>query len=131
MEVLISTDFAGNALLFILGFLFIFHLLILMGRIPYDIVWAGRIENRDEMVRMESFSLLVVVMAIVIVALRMRYLNFWNDPTFTEVGIWILVAFFSLNTLGNLTAKSPLEKYGFGLLTLVISLLMLRLAIGS
>lgn len=126
---MISISFTGKILLFLFGLLFIFHLLVLFGVIPYDIVWAGKIQDPKEMVQMESISLLVLLVAAMIVSLKMGYLNFLHYPTIINIGIWVLVAFFALNTIGNLTAKSPIEKYGFGLLTLIIALLVLRLAI--
>ncbi|MEZ5044721.1 MAG: hypothetical protein R2828_32795 [Saprospiraceae bacterium] len=113
----ISISFAGNVLLLLLGLLFIFHLLVLFRVIPYDIVWAGKINSRKELIRMESISLLVSVVAAIIVSLKMGYLNFLQYPTIINIGIWILFVFFNLNTIGNLTAKSPIEKYGFSFLT--------------
>ena len=127
--IMISISLAGNALLIIFGLLLIFHLLVLFGVIPYNIVWAGKIKNRKDLVIMESISLFVLCIATIMVALKMEYLNFLHSPTIINVGMWILFAFFSLNTIGNMTAKNPIEKYGFGLLTIIMALLFLRLAI--
>ena len=127
---MISTSFAGNALLLIFGLLLIFHLLVLSGLIPSNIVWAGKITNRKELIRMESISILMLLIVALIVAIKMKYLSLGISPTIVNVGVWIVFGLFCLNTLGNMTAKSPFEKYGFGLLTLMISLLALRLAIG-
>ena len=124
-----NTLFAGNSLLIIFGLLFIFHCLVLFGLIPYDIVWAGKIKNHNELVKMESISLLVLIVFSTVVVLKMRYLKYTVKPIIINVGMWVLVAFFALNTLGNLTAINPIEKYGFGLLTVVITLLALRLAL--
>ena len=124
-----NTLFAGNSLLIIFGLLFIFHCLVLFGLIPYDIVWAGKIKNHNELVKMESISLLVLIVFSTVVVLKMRYLKYTVKPIIINVGMWVLVAFFALNTLGNLTAINPIEKYGFGLLTAVITLLALRLAV--
>lgn len=129
MENIISIGFAGNALLLFFGLLFIFHWLVLFGMIPYDIVWAGKIKNRKQLVKMESTSILVLILAGMIVCLKMDYLNFPPHPSIANAGMWVLFVFFTLNTIGNMTAKNPLEKYGFGLLTMVIALLTLRLAI--
>ncbi len=126
---MISVTFAGNVLLLLFGLLFIFHLFILSGHLPYHIVWAGRIKNRAALLKMESVSLLVLVLASIIVCLKMEYLSFLPYPTIINIGVWVLFAFFVLNTIGNLTAKSPFEKYGFGVLTLIIALLALRLAL--
>lgn len=126
---MLSVSFAGNALLLLFGLLFIFHLLVLFEAIPYDIVWAGKIKGRRYLRKMESISLLVLGLAAMIVSLRMGYINFFKNPDVINIGMWILFAFFTLNTIGNLTAKSPIEKYGFGMLTIMMALLALRLAL--
>ena len=128
---MISPNFAAQSLLIIFALLFIFHLLILFKVISPNIVWAGKIKNQKDLVKFEIISLGVLILAGIIIALKMDYLNHSIKPTFINIGIWILFAFFCLNTLGNLTAKHPFEKYGFGLLTFLISLLIFRLAIFS
>ncbi|MEM8969802.1 MAG: hypothetical protein AAGE93_25520 [Bacteroidota bacterium] len=130
MESLLNPNLAGNILLILLALLVVFHLLVIAGIIPYNIVWAGKINNRTQLLQMESISLVVLALAIFLVALRMEYLTFLNYPSVINGGMWVLFAFFLLNTLGNLTAKSPIEKYGFGTLTLLMSLCCLVLAIG-
>ena len=130
MESLLNPNLAGNILLILLALLVVFHLLVIAGIIPYNIVWAGKINNRTQLLRMESISLVVLALASILVALRMEYLTFLNYPSVINGGMWVLFAFFLLNTLGNLTAKSPIEKYGFGTLTLLMSLCCLVLAIG-
>jgi len=129
MKIKINISFAGNTLLLLFGLLFIFHWLILFEIMPHDIVWAGKIKDRNHLVKMESISLLVLVAATIIISLKMGYLNFIKNSTIINIGMWVLFAFFLLNTIGNLTAQSPIEKYGFGLLTLLIALLVLRLSI--
>ena len=126
---MISISFVGNLLLLLFGLLFIFHWLVLFGIIPYSIVWAGKIKNRKELLIMESISLFILVVAAIIISLKMGYLNFLQGSTTVNIGVWILFTFFVLNTIGNLTAKSPVEKYGFGLLTTIMALLILSLAI--
>ncbi|MDF1695781.1 MAG: hypothetical protein P1U56_08125 [Saprospiraceae bacterium] len=128
---ILSETLAGNGLLIIFGFLFLFHLLVLVGVIPYSIVWAGKIKDRIEMIQLESVSLFILAMATMTVLLKMRYVDFDFDPKIIKVGMWVFFVFFMLNTIGNLTAINPIEKYGFGLLTLVMALLSFRLAITS
>jgi hypothetical protein len=130
MESLFNPKLAGNTLLILLGLLIVFHVLVIAGIIPYGIVWAGKINNRTQLLRMESVSLVVLALAILLVTLRMGYLTFLNYPAVINGGVWLLFVFFLLNTLGNLTAKSPIEKFGFGTLTLLMSLCCLVLAIG-
>lgn len=126
---MITISRAGNALLLIFALLFIFHWLVLFGLIPYDIVWSGKIKNEGELVKMESISIFILIIFSIVVALKMGYIKYTVKPIVTNVGIWVLVAFFTLNTIGNLTAINPIEKYGFSLLTLVITVLTFRLAV--
>ena len=88
-----------------------------------------------------NILLFLLAIAIMVVVLRMEYLLL-NIPTkvnrideqtqfVNRSGGWALVVLFTLNTIGNFTAKHPLEKYGFGLLTFVITLLLFQLAIAS
>ena len=72
MESLFNPNLAGNTLLIILGLLIVFHLLVIAGIIPYGIVWVGKINNRTQLLRMESISLVVLVLAILLVASKMR-----------------------------------------------------------
>jgi hypothetical protein len=131
MESLFDTGLVGNILLALLSLLIVFHLLIIADIIPHSIVWAGKINSRVQLVRMESISLVVLVLAIFLVALRLEYLTFLKYPAVANGGMWVLFVFFLLNTLGNLTAKSPIEKYGFGSLTLLMSLGCLVLAVSG
>jgi hypothetical protein len=130
MEDIISIELAGYILLIILGLLIIFHILIVVGIVPYNIVWAGKIKSKKELLLMESISLFISVMAMIIVGSKTKNLIFIEDPTIVNIGMWILLALFIFNTIGNLTAKSPIEKYGFGTLTILISFLVLRIVIG-
>jgi hypothetical protein len=124
-----NPDFIGNLLLSILSLLFVFHLLVIAGVVPYTIVWAGKIQNRQQMLRMEAVSVLVLSLAVLLVMLRMGYLQWKENPLVLQGGMWVLFAFFMLNTLGNMTAKSPFEKYGFGSLTLLMAASFLLLAL--
>jgi hypothetical protein len=130
MEDIISIELAGYILLIILGLLIIFHILIVVGIVPYNIVWAGKIKSKKELLLMESISLFISVMAMIIVGSKTKNLIFIEDPTIVNIGMWILLALFIFNTIGNLTAKSPIEKYGFGTLTILISFLVLRILVG-
>lgn len=113
----------------ILSALLLFHVLIVSGMIPYTIVWAGRLNSWEDMLFFESISL----------ALNLCFLGmvFWRSETpgsrFIEgiqrILMLCIALLFGLNTLGNLTAITPLEKYVFTPLTFVLSLLFLRLSL--
>lgn len=131
MNRLLPFHFAAKTLLLLFALLVVFHLFVLLGIVPHDIVWAGRIQSRAELIRMESISILILGIVAAIVAHKAGYLSIIKHPTVISVGMWLVVALFILNTLGNLTAVNPIEKYGFGLLTLVMAMLSLRITIGK
>ena len=129
MKQLISFETAGKILLTILIGLIFFHILVLTGIIPKDIVWAGSIQDKQDLIKKESLSLVILSVVILIVLLKLRHINSFLPAKLIDIAMWLPVILFSLNTLGNLTALHPLERYGFGLLTLIMAFLSLRLAL--
>ncbi len=128
MQAFLNPDWIGHGLLIILGLLLLFHILVLLGVVPANIVWAGKLKNRSDLIKMESISLIVLSILIAIITQRLGYHQWWANPRYTQVGIWIFFALFLLNTLGNLTATTAFEKYFFGSLTVLISILLFLLA---
>lgn len=130
MRRLISFTTAGRLMLVLLLALVGFHFGILTGLLPDDIVWAGRFTDRAELVRMERISVLILAIVIGVVLGRLGYLGAAGRRSRVLRGaMWVVCALFVLNTLGNFTAIHPLERYGFGLLTIILALLSYRLAI--
>lgn len=102
-----------------------FRGLVLLGVVPREVVWAGRITSRRRLVALEAVSISVLILAVVVVAVDAGYVSTPLGPRWSRAGVWLFVAFFLLNTVGNLTAKRPIERYGFGALTFVLALLFL------
>jgi hypothetical protein len=107
----------------------LFHLLILLGVIPFTIVWGGRITSRQQMLRMETISILVNLVLLTLVALRAGFFGPRVHPKIITTALWIMTGWFVLNTLGNLLSQNGLEQMIFTPLTLVLSVLCFRLAI--
>lgn len=129
MKNLLTAKQAGNVLLVIFSLVVVFHILALMGFVPTNMVWGGRLETRDELVRFELFSLLVVLIAILVVSIRLDYLHWPRLMPATKVTMWIIFVLFVLNTVGNAFAVEPIERYGAGTVTLLFSFLSWRVAI--
>jgi hypothetical protein len=101
----------------------IFHLLILVRVIPYEITWGGRLKTVEEMYVFETISILINSFFIFILLQKGEYIRyFWGKKTVTIV-LWIFFAIFVLNTIGNVFAKTNFEKY-FAILTLINSILI-------
>jgi hypothetical protein len=130
MKKLISAKLAGNILLFSLGLLFLFHVLVLLKIIPADIVWGGQIKGVPaNLVTLETVALLVTAVFILIVATKVGYVQAGKLSGAINVGIWLIIAYLLLNTLGNLASGISFEKLLFAPITIILALCALRLAI--
>ncbi len=108
---------------FILGTILIFHFLVFTELIPYDKVWAGKLNSIEEMRSFEAFSILLNVFMLIVLFIKYKQLEREKRNKVIDLLIWIFVAFFALNTLGNLFAKSIIELILGTLLTLISSIL--------
>lgn len=124
---IISFKLAVNAMLILLALVIIFHLLILIQVIPYNIVWAGRLQNVSEMVVFELVSLLINTMLIAVISIKAGYVKSRISPTVINVLLWFMVIVFSLNTIGNLFSKTSFETLAFTPLTFISALLCYRI----
>ena len=130
MKKLISAKLAGNILLFSLGLLFIFHILVFLKIIPADVVWGGQIKGVPaNLVTLETVALLVTAVFILIVATKVGYVQAGKLSGAINVGVWLIFAYLLLNTLGNLASGISLEKLLFAPITIILALCALRLAI--
>ncbi len=75
MKKFISVKTAANASLIIYALFFIFHLFIIIGIIPYNIVWGGRIQNRGDLFIFEIISLTILSIFIFFTMIKVGYLN--------------------------------------------------------
>ncbi len=121
--------FAFNTLLAITTGVLIYHLLILTEIIPFTAVWGGRLRTRDEMFRFESISLLINSCFILILYIKIRRLRNGQSSTWINGILWLFVAVFALNTLGNLVSFSSLETIVFTPLTTLLALFTARVAL--
>ncbi len=104
-----------------------FHFLVLLQIIPYEIVWAGKLQTVNEMYVYESISIIVNVLLVVLVLVRGRMINPAISPRIVKSLLWIFVFIFLLNTLGNLASKTSLETMIATLLTFLLAILCLRI----
>src|SRR5574339_351824 len=126
----IGTKLAGNILLFSLGLLLIFHVLVLLRVVPADIIWGGQIKGVPKnLVTLETVALLVTALFILIVAAKTGYLRTGKWSGVVNVGLWLIFAYLLLNTLGNLASGISVEKLIFAPITIFLALCAFRLAI--
>lgn len=107
----------------LLGALLIFHVLIFTEQIPYDKVWAGKLNSVEEMKAFEAFSIFINLFMVLILSIKYRLLESGKSNKAIDILIWVFVVFFALNTIGNMFAKSLIELILGGFLTLASCIL--------
>ncbi|MBN2747007.1 MAG: hypothetical protein JXR34_09790 [Bacteroidales bacterium] len=103
----------------------IFHLSVLSGLIPYDIVWGSRLNSKSEMIQLELVSITIKFLFLFVLAIRLQWIPIKLPKPLVNGFLWFMVGLFLLNTVGNLLSESRLEMLIFTPLTLLISLLLL------
>ena len=106
-----------KALIIIYSIITVFHSCILLKIIPYHITWGGRLQNDQEMYVFETTSIAINLFLIWILLMKGDFVKYKFPVKVIHVILWIFVVVFALNTVGNLFAKTLLEK-SFTLLTL-------------
>jgi len=89
MKKLIPERLAIYGLLSILGTILIFHTLVFVQIIPYEIVWAGRMKSVEEMRQFESVSMIINSIFFLVVLMRANILKLGNHPLKIKVLLWV------------------------------------------
>jgi hypothetical protein len=128
---IISENFAGRALTVMFSLIILFHLAVIFGFVPIDVIWGGRLKTQEELYVFESISLVLNALMLWVILLRMDYLKSSINPKSKAISVilWLMFCLFLLNTIGNLMAFNNLETYIFTPITLLLAIFSLRLAI--
>ncbi|MBX2894118.1 MAG: hypothetical protein KF763_01655 [Cyclobacteriaceae bacterium] len=106
----------------------LFHILVLAGVVPMEIVWGGRITTRTELVQFEVVSIMINLIMIFVVSHPAGFIQVLK-PVVVRWLLAVMAILFALNTIGNVMAVDPLERWIFTPLTAlmcVLSVLLLR-----
>ncbi len=122
---------ASVGILVILTFFVVLHALILLGIVPFQMVWGGRLTDYSRMIVFESVSLVVNLLMILVVLVRTGLLHLKLKAIVVKLALWAMAVLFGLNTLGNALSNNALEKSLFTPLTLLLCLGCLRLALSK
>ncbi|TXI83980.1 MAG: hypothetical protein E6Q38_02590 [Crocinitomicaceae bacterium] len=109
----------------------IFHVFVIVGFIPFSIIWGGKMKTHDDMLVMEGISIGINLLFLGIVFLRFSQRNNASLVNKLRIAFWLFFVLFSLNTLGNLFAETLTETLIFTPLTILLAVLSLRLALKS
>jgi hypothetical protein len=114
-------------LLVLISFLgILFQFLILFNCIPYDITWGGRLETDEQMYTFVSLGILINSFFIFTLVQKGEFIKPIFSSKIIAIILWIFFGLFILNTVGNLLAKTFIEK-GFALITGLNSFLLWRI----
>ena len=108
-----------NSIVIMLGLqvaVMLFHVAILVGIIPYEITWGGRLKNDNEMYVFETLSLVINLFLSSILLIKGGYIKQLIPIKAVNIILWFFLVLFALNTVGNILAKTNFEK-GFAVLT--------------
>lgn len=101
----------------------LFHFLVLGNIIPFEMVWGGRIQNREQLIGFEAFSIVSNLYFLFILFLHSNIIKGNFSPLFIRIGLWIMCVLFLLNTIGNLLSINSTEKWIMTPLTGITALL--------
>ena len=130
MDRIIGTRAAANTLIVLFSLALIFQVVVLLGFIPIEMVWGGRLRGEQERIYGALVSIAVLLIMIAIVLIRRGVIG-RSLPIVGRWGIWVVVVVFALNTVGNLLAWDARETLIFTPITLLATLLAWRVAQGE
>ena len=123
----ISYAMATKAMLLLPACIIVFHLLIVVGLIPYSIVWGGRLSSSAEMLKFESISIGINLFVMLVVAAEAGYVRQFMPKRIMTILLWGLFGLFVANTIANVFSVTSFEKIVFTPLTLVFALFTYRI----
>ena len=127
----ISLKLAVTAMLVILTLVILFHLFILTEIIPYSFGCEGEFQTIHQMRSVETDSILIIVFMMLVIAMKGKVVKLKVPEKLITIFLWLFVIYFTMNTIGNLVAKTCSETILFSPITLVSAILCLRMAMES
>lgn len=115
-------------MLIILGLVVVFHCFVIAGVVPRSIVWGGNISSDEQFYQLETVSITLNLLMILVVLCRTPLLSARVNQKIVRVLLWLMAALFLLNTIGNLFSKNDIERIVFTPLTLLLAFLSIVLA---
>ena len=128
MKKILPLSIAVSCAIIILSCIIIFHISVIAGIIPFDIVWGGNLSDKSQLYTMEAVSIAINAIMLFIILIYCGAIKININRKIIIGAIWFMFGLFLLNTLGNLMAKNVLETYIFTPLTLILSICCFRMA---
>ena len=124
----IPIRFAILSILAVLSIILVYHSLIISGQIPYEAVWGGRLESREQMLRFESVSILINLFIIGITLVKWKSKPTISNSLLLRILFFLLFLLFLLNTLGNIFSENFYEALVFTPVTMFLAVMCFRLS---
>jgi len=125
----ISLSSAIKLIICLLSIALFYHFLIITGIISYEAAWGGRLENKTQMYRFETFSIVLNLFILLVVCLKGQIIKNTVSGKLLKFLFYALTVLFALNTVGNIFSENIWEAIIFTPLTFVLAILFARLAI--
>lgn len=107
------------------------QVLVLLGIVPKDMIWGGRVQQARQLYALQAVSLLINAVLLVLVGIEWGVIPAeWLSAQVLTGIWWVFCGVFLLNTLGNLNAKNRYERIIFSPMTLVAAVCCAILAMG-
>lgn len=129
MKKFISVPLASKIIITINSIAVLMHVLILFHILPHGFVWGGRLKSEENLILFESISIVIQTLFIFIIAAKAGYVFRGRFKKTVNVGTWVLFGVMVLNTIGNFASNSGFETMVMTPLTILLALLVFRLAI--
>ena len=106
----INDKLIGSVLMFCSSFGLILGFLVIIGIVPKNYVWGGRITENSQLLLLEATTFIVNALIIWVIAMRVGYVKQRINSKIITIILFILMTLMALNTVGNIFARTTFEK---------------------
>lgn len=128
MKKVISAQRASKILVWILGLMIVFHLLVILKIVPATWVWGNKIPP-ESVLPLELIAIVITFSFGLFLQIKMRYVKMEQRNIAVNVVLWIIAAFLTFNAIANVISEVTVENVIFAPLALLMAILTIRLAI--
>ena len=129
MKNLISFKLAGKITIAIIVLFIIFHILVLLGVVPSNLVWGGQIAEEATVMKHEILRLLGSFIFLAIIIEKLNQNKITKFRKLSNAAFWFIYIYFIITSIAKLVLAVTLERLIFIPVTVILSVLLFRLAI--
>jgi hypothetical protein len=119
---------AGRAVNILIFIVMLYHVFSMVGVIPKNAIWAGTLSDSQDIKIAMFMSMLVLFFILLVVSMRVGFLNRSMRIPTVKVLLWLFTALFALSAIGNMTALPSFEAIFGTAVGLLLTVLMFRIA---